>query len=101
MSLCQLSTDRRRLHAAELVLSAWRTRQVKSNLSPCPLTPAFVTNIETKVADLTRNASNEAPALSPPKVDPELPNDFRSLDNDDLFDLDFQDVDWGFWDSIG
>ncbi|KAK5065412.1 hypothetical protein LTR84_001250 [Exophiala bonariae] len=99
-SLYQLSEDRRRLHAAELVLSASKTRQMKPSPNNCPQTPEFVIKLEAQVAGLAGKAAAESTTPSP-NIVRDLSTEFPTFENAVPFDLDFQDVDWGFWESIG
>jgi hypothetical protein len=98
-SLYQLSTNRRHLHAAELVLSASKARQMKSSPNDCPRTPEFVIKLEAHVAGDAGKAAGGSTNPSP-NITTDLSTDCRALENDGPFDLDFQEVDWGFWESI-
>lgn len=106
--LAELSEDRRRVHAAELVAAAWKNRQ--NNIAPnaCPPKPAFVVHLEAQLAEyrlkkaqsygakVTEQASvgQASDAVNADTLFPEL----QDVNAD--FSLDFSDIDWAFWSSI-
>lgn len=98
--------DRRRYHAAELVIAAWKAWQNK----PSPLklieNPTFVDGLEKELAKHRKKSEKAAgktvagasSSPAPPSITPHdalTQEDFTAV-----FDLDFQDIDWSFWDSI-
>jgi hypothetical protein len=91
--LSRLSDDRRKLHAAELVVSAWKTRQAND---PDVGKPRCVSIIEPLLL-------NHRPELLPTMsetVGQPLEPVMTETDLDAMLDLDFQDIDWGFWAGI-
>lgn len=106
-SLYDLEEDRRKLHAAELVIAAWKTWQHKFGVNQTLTPPHFVADLEDILASHRTRANKEMktnPALQ--QADQQgimslTPESF--LAEEDLngtFDLDFQDIDWSFWNSM-
>ena len=56
MTLSELSEDRRKSHAAELVVAAWNARQSKLDDDQVIRKPEFVTLLEAKLADSRKGA---------------------------------------------
>ena len=106
--LSELSEDRRRVHAAELVAAAWKARQ--NNIAPnvCPPKPAFVVHLETQLAEhrlhkAQSHGANVTPQASVGQADEAVNADTLfpgSQDANADFSLDFSDIDWAFWSSI-
>lgn len=106
-SLLELAEDRRKLHAAELIVAAWKTCQSKGTVGQSSLRPNFVINLENRLAEClakstqrssTKNGHEENPEGA---VGLETPQSLPvEQDASVLFDLDFQDIDWSFWNSI-
>jgi hypothetical protein len=88
--LLELSEDRRKLHAAELIIHAWKARQAAD---PSAYIPMCVSVLEpllleknTVVAESTTEAVGQP--LEPVMTDEDL---------NVILGLEFQDIDWGFW----
>jgi len=106
-SLFELTEDRRRLHAADLVVAAWRTCQSKGTVGPLSATPDFVSSLERRLKEcrteptLDDGIQDEHENGAGISGRPNNPLNFLSeQDAESLFDLDFQDIDWAFWNSI-
>lgn len=105
-TLSELSEDRRRSHAAKLIVTAWKARQTKADPQQNLQKPDFVHQLEilltgssteqpqTSSAGVTQQSSTE-PGLAP--ITPE--SSAADLDIGTTFDFDFQDIDWSFWSS--
>jgi len=106
-SLLELEQDRRRLHAAELIVAAWNTCQSKGTVGQLSPKPEFVITLEGRLAEslagpaqrlnagvVRENNAGETIGLNTPQS---LPTD---QDANALFDLELQDIDWFFWNSI-
>ena len=106
--LVEISEDRRRVHAAELVVAAWKAREHKTARNLCPPKPAFVTILENqlKIQHTKSGQKRDADAAQLDDAKPgsvQLPSDelFPEQKEADFdFNLDFQDIDWSFWSSI-
>ena len=105
-SLFELTQNRRRLHAAELIVAAWRTCQSKGTVGHSSAKPEFVSRLKSRLAECTTestvasNAKNEHEGPEG-RMEPNNPQGLPpDQDVDTLFDLDFQDIDWAFWNSI-
>lgn len=98
--------DRRRYHAAELVIAAWKAWQNKPNPQQLIEDPSFIQGLEKELAKHRRKSdkvagksvvdSHATPA--PAAITPH-----EALTQEDftaVFDLDFQDIDWSFWDNV-
>jgi hypothetical protein len=104
-TLSQLSEDRRRSHAAGMVLAAWKARLHKLGPGQCPQTPAFVTCLENQLREAQMETANKPSAgslqqidttVQPARLEVYLPPE----EGEPVFELDFQDIDWSFWSSI-
>ena len=106
-TLSRLSEDRRRSQAAGLVVSAWKARQKKlGSLQK----PQFVVTLESQLAQcnpadpsqtFTAQSTQQASSGQNQNYEPITPQSFSAgQDVDAIFDLDFQDIDWSFWNSI-
>ncbi|KAL9109897.1 MAG: hypothetical protein Q9227_005420 [Pyrenula ochraceoflavens] len=97
-TLWELSEDRRKAQAAELVITAWKARQNK--LDHQLQKPDFVANLETRLAEhrlllqggAVKQETNESVATSHSVL--------LGEEMDALFNIDFQDIDWSFWSGI-
>lgn len=106
-SLSELLEDRRKLHAARLVVAAWKARPNKSETDRSVPSPDLVANLE---ARLSEGSTGLAPNTKAEEAEPKSaeeglePVTSESLmaeqDFSAVFDLDFQDIDWSFWNSI-
>ena len=107
-SLSDVGEDRRRLHAAELIVAAWKTCQSRGTVDPPPAKLELVANLERKLAEYTAESTvpTNIGATEESEVGDftgmETPRSLAPLEQDAnaLFDLDFEDIDWSFWNSI-
>lgn len=106
-TLSRLAEDRRRYHAAELIVAAWKARQSRSNSNQSLPKPDFVTHLETLLPDPSIDSAqkpNKTAAQlgdAAQHAEPVTPQSFLAeQDIDADFSLDFQDIDWAFWSSI-
>ena len=106
-TLSQLSEDRRKSHAAKLVVAAWKVSQSKLDLSQYLIKPEFVTQLEAQLASchigLAQKPSTEVVQQDSGGQSAE-PLSTESLlagqDVNAVFDLNFEGIDWSFWNSI-
>jgi hypothetical protein len=97
--LFDLGEDRRRFHAAELVIAAWSAYRIKFTNQQLE-TPGFVANLEQALIvycstfDQTTQQQGDEPSLPSVNLEP------FTLDGEFEFDIDLQDIDWSFWSSI-
>ncbi|KAK9781353.1 hypothetical protein SCARD494_14126 [Seiridium cardinale] len=106
-SFLELTEDRRRLHAAELIVAAWKTCQSRGTLGRTLPRPDFVSNLEKQ---LVESVAASTQTSAPKDTDANLPGEPAVLDTypsflDDqdgngLLELNFQDIDWSFWNSF-
>lgn len=103
----QLTEDRRNSHAAELVVAAWRARQTKRTSDVSFSRPEFVIHLEAQLleccsgpADNVKmkdgqqsSAGKKFEPLTSESISPEV-------EADAISDLDFQDIDWSFWNNL-
>jgi hypothetical protein len=106
-SLSELSDDRRKSQAANLVVNAWNARQSKPTSDGIWSKPDFVTKLEAQLAQAGKghpqNTSTvaEHQDISEGGVDAANPKILPAeQDIGGLLDLDLQDIDWDFWSSI-
>ena len=98
--------DRRRYHAAELVIAAWKAWQNKPNPQQLIEDPSFIQGLEKELAKHRRKSDKVAGkgVVDPPVTSaPAAITPHDALTQDDftaVFDLDFQDIDWSFWDNV-
>ena len=100
--LLELSEDRRKLHAAELIVAGWNAHRNKRDNQQLE-NPAFVVEIGQKLAQYRADLESDATQTSQQQRDgqAETAAGFSlegTLDFD--FDMDFQDIDWSFWSSM-
>ncbi|KAL6721752.1 hypothetical protein ACLMJK_000857 [Lecanora helva] len=105
--LSRLSEDRRRSHAARLVVAAWKARQSKLAPSQYIPKPDFVTHLEYQLSEVRSGPVVPYDTkISPQEIandsaQPVIPETFlEDQDMNAVFDLDFQDIDWSFWSSV-
>lgn len=104
--LHEVIEDRRRFHAAELVIAAWKAWQNRPNSPKLIENPSFVEGLEKELARHRKKsdkAAGKTVADTPPvaTTTPMTPHD--ALTQEDftaIFDIDFQDIDWSFWDNV-
>ncbi|KAI1849973.1 hypothetical protein JX266_004352 [Neoarthrinium moseri] len=106
-SLLELTEDRRRLHAAELIVAAWKTCMSKGTVSRSTPTPSMVSSLEKRLSECMEDvpqASAETEAnggIHRGVRELEIPESFLSeQEANNLLDLDLRDIDWSFWNSI-
>jgi len=107
MALLQLSEDRRKSHAAELVILAWKTHQNQAGPDALLSKPQFIGLLETRLQECRASVMQESvvdgvqqggagwgrePTSAVSVMTEQDPNTF--------FELDFQEIDWSFWGSI-
>lgn len=105
--LSQLSSDRRRSYAAELIVRTWKARQNKLESNQRQPTPDFVTQLDAQLLEFRAEApqkfSTEELQLDGVRQsgeDAALESFSADHDFNAIFNLDFQDIDWSFWSSI-
>lgn len=129
-SLRELQEDRRRSHAVELLLVAWRARenflferqQRQQDMYRPVQKPAFLDDLENRLLTFIEagrpegpskrklgeaETSNSTPAKKPVPAAgiqaSDLPVDntvLSQLDLDAIAELDFDAIDWSFWDTV-
>ena len=107
-ALFELTEDRRHLHAAELLVAAWKRCQSKGTTGLSYTMPEFVSSLKTRLAQCMAESTMLTPDVRDARdngldshIGPDTPQSLRfEPDVDALFDLDFQDIDWAFWNSI-
>lgn len=88
--LLELSEDRRKLHAAELIVNAWKARQAAD---PSAYIPMCVSVLEPLLSEKsTQVADSEIEAAGQP-LEPVMTDEDLNV----ILGLEFQDIDWGFW----
>ena len=88
--LSELSEDRRRSHAASLIINAWKA-QSKPDSNHHLTKPGFVSALETQVLRDNIRLGPETDPVAGPIIDQDI---------NAMLDFDFQDIDWSFWNSI-
>ncbi|TIA36941.1 hypothetical protein D6C79_08191 [Aureobasidium pullulans] len=89
-NLLELSEDRRKLHAAELITSAWKARQTAD---PSAYKPACVSILQPLLSDNRGDATKTQTEVAGQPLEPVMTDE----DLNAMLDLEFQDIDWGFW----
>ncbi|KAG9563687.1 hypothetical protein KCU71_g6127, partial [Aureobasidium melanogenum] len=92
-NLLELSEDRRKLHAAELIINAWKARQTVTPSAPVPLCISMLEPLLSGYRAGVGHVQSEAAGqvLEPVMTDEDL---------NEILGLEFQDIDWGFWAGI-
>jgi hypothetical protein len=103
IDLLVLADDKRKFHAAELVVTAWNAHQSKTSGENLE-TPDFVVEIANKLAEYCTsveegNAETQLNAGNYEAPSP-LSTDEIFAEGTFEFDINLQDIDWGFWSSI-
>jgi hypothetical protein len=105
-ALFQLAEDRRRKEAATHIVKAWKARASKWQAGTCPPKPEFVKKLEARLADMQK-AAPSIPSTSTVQNNgeyqisqPSAPVAPAGVDFSDIFELDFENIDWSFWASI-
>ncbi|MDI1489607.1 MAG: hypothetical protein OHK93_000804 [Ramalina farinacea] len=106
-SLSELLEDRRRLHAARLVVTAWKACLNNPDTDRSLPNPDFVANLEARLSEVSTGLAPNIKAKDTPhetvgqSLDPMIPEGFMAeQDFSAAFDFDFPDIDWSFWNSI-
>lgn len=102
-NLLELLEDRRKFHAAELIVAAWnalRSRCASQRLEQ----PKFLVQLEQRLATCRIRVDQDAPQASQRGSDdqihaPRVPERMEGPFEID-FDMDLEDIDWAFWNSI-
>jgi hypothetical protein len=101
--LLALADDRRKLHAAELVVTAWNTQR-GGGPNEIPDAPAFVVTLSSKLTEYRASfGANDAEShlktgdLQEPEA---VSADGMFAEGFFDFDMELQDIDWSFWSSI-
>lgn len=92
-NLLALSEDRRKLHAAELIIKAWKARQMADPSAP---TPSCVSVLESLLSKYHADVQDVQPDAIGQQLEPVLTDE----DLNEILGLEFQDIDWGFWAGI-
>ncbi|KAK5999846.1 hypothetical protein QM012_004934 [Aureobasidium pullulans] len=88
-NLLELSEDRRKLHAAELIISAWKARHTADASAPMPLCVTILQPLLNEHRVAVESAQPEAIGpLEPVMIEEDL---------NEILGLEFQDIDWSFW----
>ncbi|KAH0042576.1 hypothetical protein KCU78_g751, partial [Aureobasidium melanogenum] len=89
-NLLELSEDRRKLHAAELIINAWKARQTVTPSAPVPLCISVLEPLLSDHRSRIEHVRSEAAGQ---------PLELVMTDEDlnELLGLEFQDIDWAFW----
>lgn len=106
-SLLELAGDRRRLHAAELIVAAWKACRSKGTMGRSLPKPSFVSKLEERLKKIAMEPA-EAPVAGEVvegKREGEMRLDMPSgvLGEEDFnfsLDLNFEDIDWAFWNNF-
>ncbi|ETS85230.1 hypothetical protein PFICI_03255 [Pestalotiopsis fici W106-1] len=104
-SLLEFVEDRRRLHAAELTVAAWKSCKTKGTVDRDAPKPEFVRDLEDRLARFMATSTEVAAAQDMGRheepVATDAPQSFSLEDEaDGLFDLNFEDIDWAFWNNF-
>lgn len=88
--LLELSEDRRKLHAAELITNAWKARQAAD---PTAHTPMCVSILEPLLAERHTGVTESQTEVVDQPLEPVMTDEDLNV----ILGLEFQDIDWGFW----
>jgi hypothetical protein len=88
--LLELSEDRRKLHAAELTINAWKAHQAAD---PSAYTPMCVSVLEPLLSERLAVVANSDTEVVGQPLDPVMTDEDLNV----ILGLEFQDIDWGFW----
>ncbi|KAG9857545.1 hypothetical protein KCU98_g928, partial [Aureobasidium melanogenum] len=89
-NLLELSEDRRKLHAAELIINAWKARQTASPSEPTPL---CITTLEPLLSEHRARVEHGRSEAAGQPLEPVMTDE----DLNEILGLEFQDIDWAFW----
>lgn len=106
-SFWELSEDQRKYQAAELVVTAWKTWQKRFGSSLDLSNPGFAEELERELIKQRRRMNGEIVSESTQQQGEDLENTLLTPESlgiegilDADFDMDFQDIDWSFWNGI-
>jgi hypothetical protein len=88
--LLELSEDRRKLHAAELITKAWKVRQAAD---PSAYTPMCVSVLEPLLSESHAAVAHSETEVVGQPLEPVMTDEDLNV----ILGLEFQDIDWGFW----
>jgi len=98
--LLELAEDRRKLHAAELIVAAWSAHRTKYDGHQLE-DPTFVVEVRQKLAAYCTDPVPETiQTFRQARDNQTVPPDGFSIEGGFDFDMDLQDIDWSFWSSI-
>jgi hypothetical protein len=101
--LLELADDRRKLHAADLVVTAWNAHLSKTS-GEGTHTPKFVVTLSNRLAEYRTNFEGDSAGARPNTEDlwDQAPAtaDGTFAEGDFDFSMDLQDIDWSFWSSM-
>ncbi|KAI5264013.1 hypothetical protein E4T47_08875 [Aureobasidium subglaciale] len=89
-NLLELSEDRRKHHAAELIIKAWKAR---AQADPSAFKPSCVAVLESLLAEKQSDAVQAQFGDTGQPLDPVMTDE----DLNAILDMEFQDIDWSFW----
>jgi hypothetical protein len=92
--LLELSEDRRKLHAAELITNAWKAHQAAD---PSAYTPMCVSVLEPLLSGRHAAVADPETELVGQPLEPVMTDEDLNV----ILGLEFQDIDWGFWAGMG
>ncbi|KAF7534159.1 hypothetical protein G7054_g6502 [Neopestalotiopsis clavispora] len=104
-SLLEFLEDRRRLHAAELTVAAWKSCKSKGTVNRDAPKPEFVRDLEDRLTNFMARSTDAAGSQNrgrteEPAVTDNAQSIFLDNESDGLFDLNFEDIDWAFWNNF-
>jgi hypothetical protein len=100
--LC-FANDRRKVHAAELVVAAWKVHQGKFSILVSE-TPSFLMELSQRL--VTERAASGPERTQEQQVQGDNGTLETTAQDEQVFEVDFdfhtsfQDIDWNFWSSI-
>jgi hypothetical protein len=101
--LLELADDKRKLHAAELIVTAWNAHLIKIP-GQGPNTPDFVVALSNRLAEYRasfKGDSAEGHLNTGDFCDQATTSADETIAEGDFeFGMDLQDIDWSFWSSI-
>jgi hypothetical protein len=97
VELLDFAEDRRRIQAAEIVLATWNTYKGKF-AGQIPSEPEILSKLSLDLA--AHRATLEPVVNDSDLLAPITTLGSTATEEDFSFDLDFQDIDWSFWNSM-
>lgn len=105
--LWRLLDDQRKFHAAELIVSAWKRREKKLNMAKSSRPDIIVALekhiMELKKGDVSSEAANAPAEVNMAETDPLSTAEYLdpgSFDPASVAELNFDDIDWSYWDGL-